>query len=84
MSHRNISEPEKPIKYKIGVKYHVQVHEGPRGGGGGKHYLIWPRRVSATEQGMAFKVLSVTQGIQFHYLVSYTGYLSNSSTGFFL
>ena len=35
MSHRNISEPEKPIKYKIGVKYHVQVHERPGGGGGG-------------------------------------------------
>ena len=24
-------------------------------------------RVCATEQGMVFKVLSVTQGIQFHY-----------------
>lgn len=62
MSHRNISEPEKPIKYKIGVKYHVQVHEGPGGGGVG-HYLIWPRRVSATEQGMVFKILSLRQGI---------------------
>ena len=81
MSHRNISEPEKPIKYKIGVKYHVQVHEGS---GGGRHYLIWPRRISDTEQGMVFKVLSVTKGIQFHYLVSYTVYLSNLSTGFFL
>ena len=63
MSHRNISEPEKPIKYKIGVKYHVQVHEGPGGGGGGGYYLIWPKRVGATEQGMVFKVLSLTQGI---------------------
>ena len=80
MSHRNISEPEKPIKYKIGVKYHVQVQAGPGGG----HPLFWPRSVSAAEQGMVFKVLSVTQGIQFHYLVSYTVYLSNSSTGFFL
>ena len=61
MSHRNISEPEKPIKYQIGVKYHVQVQVLPGGGGG--HSLIWPRRVSATEQGMVFKVLSLTQGI---------------------
>ena len=58
MSRRNISEPEKPIKYQIGVKYHVQVPVLPGG-----HSLIWPRRVSATEQGMVFKVLSLTQGI---------------------
>ena len=68
MSHRNISEPEKPIKYNIGVKYRVQVHEGVGGGGG--HSLIWPRRVSAAEQGLVFKVWSLIQGIQFHYLVS--------------
>ena len=31
-------------------------------GPGGRYYLIWPKRVSATEQGMVFKVLSLTQG----------------------
>ena len=34
-----------------------------KGPGGGRYYLIWPKRVSATEQGMVFKVLSLTQGI---------------------
>ena len=67
MSHRNISEPEKPIKYKIGVKYHVELQAGPGGGG---HSLIWPRRVSSAEQGLVFRVLSLTQVKQFHYLVS--------------
>ena len=66
MSHRNISEPEKPIKYKIGVKYHVELQAGPGGG----HSLIWPRRVSSAEQGLVFRVLSLTQVKQFHYLVS--------------
>ena len=39
----------------------------PGGGGGGGHSLIWPIRVCAAEQGMVFKVLSLKQGIQFHY-----------------
>ena len=33
----------------------------------GGHSLIWPVRVCAAEQGMVFKVLSLKQGIQFHY-----------------
>ena len=41
-----------------------------RGGGGGGHYLIWPRRVSAAEQGLVFKAWSLTRDIQFHYLLS--------------
>ena len=31
------------------------------------HSLIWPVRVGVAEQGMVFKVLSLKQGIQFHY-----------------
>ena len=31
------------------------------------HSLIWPMRVCAAEQGMVFKVLSLKQGIRFHY-----------------
>ena len=38
---------------------------GPQGRGG--HSLIWPIRICAAEQGMVFKVLSLKQGIQFHY-----------------
>ena len=34
------------------------------------HCLIWPIRVCAAEQGMLFKVLSLKQGIQFHYYAS--------------
>ena len=41
-----------------------------RGGGWGGHYLIWPRRVSAAEQGLVFKAWSLTRDIQFHYLLS--------------
>ena len=37
----------------------------PPGGRGA--LLIWPIQVCATEQAMAFKVLSLEQGIQFHY-----------------
>ena len=37
------------------------------GGWGGGVSLIWPIRICAAEQGMVFKVLSLTQGIQFHY-----------------
>ena len=33
----------------------------------GEHCIIWPIRVCAAEQGMVFKVLSLKQGIQFHY-----------------
>ena len=51
--------------------------------GQGGHYLIWPRRVSATEQGLVFKAWSRTLGIQFHYLVSWRVCLSNSSPGLF-
>ena len=51
--------------------------------GQGAHYLIWPRRVSATEQGLVFKAWSRTLGIQFHYLVSWRVCLSNSSPGLF-
>ena len=29
--------------------------------------VIWPMRVCAAEQGMVFKVLSLKQGIRFHY-----------------
>ena len=36
-------------------------------GEGGGHSLIRPIRVCAAEQGMVFKVLSLKQGIQFHY-----------------
>ena len=32
--------------------------------------LIWPIRVSAAEQDMAFRVLSFKQGIQFYYSAS--------------
>ena len=42
----------------------VADHKGPGGGG---HTHIWPIRVCATEQGMVFKVLSLKQGMQFHY-----------------
>ena len=31
------------------------------------HSLVWAIRVCAAEQGMLFKVLSLKQGIQFHY-----------------
>ena len=51
--------------------------------GQGGHYLIWPRRVSATEQGLVFKAWSRTLGIQVHYLVSWRVCLSNSSPGLF-
>ena len=37
---------------------------------GGGHSLIWPILVCAAEKGMVFKVLSLKQGIQFHYLAS--------------
>ena len=37
----------------------------PRGKGRG-HALIWPERVFSAEQGMNFRVLSLTHGIQFH------------------
>ena len=40
-----------------------------RGRGWG-HSLIWPIRVCAAEQGMVFKVLSLKQGMQFHYWAS--------------
>ena len=33
----------------------------------GGHSLVWAIRVCAAEQGMLFKVLSLKQGIQFHY-----------------
>ena len=32
--------------------------------GGGGQPLIWPIQVCAAEQGVAFKVLSIKQGIQ--------------------
>ena len=35
--------------------------------GGGGHSLFWPVQVCAAEQGMVFKVLSLKQGIKFHY-----------------
>ena len=41
----------------------------------GRHSLIWPIRVCAAEQGTVFKVLSLKQGIEFHYWVSWTGCL---------
>ena len=41
----------------------------------GRHSLIWPIRVCAAEQGTVFKVLSLKQGIQFHYWASWTGCL---------
>ena len=31
------------------------------------HSLIWPTQVCAAEQGMVFKILSLKQGIRFHY-----------------
>ena len=40
---------------------------GSQLGGGGGHSLIWPMWVSAAKQGMVFKVLSLKQGIQFHF-----------------
>ena len=42
----------------------VDDHKGP-GGGGYSH--IWHIRVCAAEQGMVFQVLSLKQGIEFHY-----------------
>ena len=33
----------------------------------GGHSLIWPIRVCAAEHTMVFEVLSLKQGIQFHY-----------------
>ena len=33
----------------------------------GRQSLIWPIRVCAAEQGTVFKVLSLKQGIEFHY-----------------
>ena len=41
----------------------------------GRHSLIWPIRVCAAEQGTIFKVLSLKQGIEFHYWGSWTGCL---------
>ena len=34
------------------------------------HILIWPKWVSATKQGVVFRVLSLNQGTQFHCLAS--------------
>ena len=39
-----------------------------RGGGGGKHSFIWPKRVRVAQQGKVFRVLRLKQGIYFHYL----------------
>ena len=44
--------------------YRLSTVFGPGGAG---QSLIWPIRVCAAEQGMVFKVLSLKQGIQFHY-----------------
>ena len=41
-------------------------------GGGGGHSLIWPRRICAAEQGMVFRVLTLKQGLQVHYLAYLT------------
>ena len=49
---------------------YFQVNLTPKGGGGGGDSLIWPIRVCAAEQGMVFRVLSLKQGILFHYLAS--------------
>ena len=43
----------------------------PRGTEGGDS-LIWPRWICAAEQGMVLRVLSLKQGLQFHYLASLT------------
>ena len=48
---------------KNSLIYRVNIVFGP----GEEHSLIWPIRVCAAEQGMVFKVLSLKQGIQFHY-----------------
>ena len=41
----------------------------------GGHFPIWPIRVCAAEQGMVFMLLSLKQGIWFHYWASWTGCL---------
>ena len=41
-----------------------------RGEGGGGHFLVWPERIRATEPGVVFRVLSLRQGVQFHFLAS--------------
>ena len=48
---------------KNSLIYRVNIVFGP----GEEHSLIWPIRVCVAEQGMVFKVLSLKQGIQFHY-----------------
>ena len=35
--------------------------------GGWEHSLIWPIRVCTAEQDMVFKVVSLKEGLQFHY-----------------
>ena len=51
------------------------VGGGGGGGGGGGHWIIWPWRVCAAEQGMVFRVLSLKQGIWFQNLASWKGCL---------
>ena len=48
---------------KNSLIYRVNTVFGP----GEEHSLIWPIRVCAAEQGMVFKVLSLKQGVEFHY-----------------
>ena len=43
--------------------------------GVGGHFLIWPRRVCAAEQGVVFSILSRKQSMQFHNLACWTGCL---------
>ena len=49
---------------------------GGLGPGGGGTTLFWPKQVCAAQQGIVFRVLRLTQGMQFHYLASLTGCLS--------
>ena len=48
---------------RISSSTYLNILNLPAGG----HSLIRPIRVCAAEQGMVFKVLSLKQGIQFHY-----------------
>ena len=48
---------------------------------GGVHSLILPIRVCAAEKGMVFRVLSLKQGIYFHYLASLKGCLFRPEAG---
>ena len=68
------------VYFRLPTEYHLLPRAcipGGRSGGGGVS-LIWPRRICAAEQGMILRVLSLKQGLQFHYLASLTWFVFGS------